>query len=311
VLPWHHRGVTDLVRYRSPDEDSARWEGFEFRDGDIVISTRSKTGTTWIQMICALLIFQSPELPEPLWRSSPWLDWLITGREEVYSLLRAQRHRRFIKSHTPLDGIPSDPRVTYIVAARHPLDVAVSLYHQSLNIDRGRLRQLTTRNEPERGLSAAKEEEGATLPPLRDWLVEWIDWDPDPRENLDSLPGFMLHLSDAWDRRTRGNVVLVHYDDLCEDLERQMRCLAVTLGISVEEELWPALVGAATFTRMRSRSHETVPDPSGILKDRSAFFRRGSSGSGTGLLTTAELAGYHTKVSRLAQPDLLAWLHRS
>jgi hypothetical protein len=53
-------------RYQSPDEDSARWLGFPFRQGDIVISTRSKTGTTWVQMICALLIFQDPELPAPL-----------------------------------------------------------------------------------------------------------------------------------------------------------------------------------------------------------------------------------------------------
>ena len=47
-----------LFRYQSPEEDSARWLGFPFRDGDIVICTRSKTGTTWVQMICALLIFQ-------------------------------------------------------------------------------------------------------------------------------------------------------------------------------------------------------------------------------------------------------------
>jgi sulfotransferase family protein len=46
----------------------------------------------------------------------------------VFAQLAAQEHRRFIKTHTPLDGIPLDPRVTYLVTARHPLDVAVSLY---------------------------------------------------------------------------------------------------------------------------------------------------------------------------------------
>jgi len=34
------------VRYVSPDEDSGRWLGFPFPEGDIVISTRSKSGTT-------------------------------------------------------------------------------------------------------------------------------------------------------------------------------------------------------------------------------------------------------------------------
>ena len=119
------------VRYQSEDEDSARWDGFEFRTGDIVISTRSKSGTTWMQQICALLIFQTPELPAPLGRLSPWLDWLITPREQVVARLEAQQHRRFIKTHTPLDGLPLGERVTYIVVGRHPLDMAVSLYYQS------------------------------------------------------------------------------------------------------------------------------------------------------------------------------------
>src|ERR1700690_701421 len=104
------------VRYQSPDEDSGRWLGFPFRDGDIVISTRSKTGTTWVQMICALLIFGTPELPAPLAELSPWLDHLIEPRDAVYARLAAQEgHRRFIKTHTPLDGIPVDPRATYLV----------------------------------------------------------------------------------------------------------------------------------------------------------------------------------------------------
>ena len=37
---------------------AARWADFEFRPGDIVISTLPKSGTTWVQMICALLIFR-------------------------------------------------------------------------------------------------------------------------------------------------------------------------------------------------------------------------------------------------------------
>src|SRR4028118_1066483 len=137
-------GVADpVIRYRSPDEDSGRWDDFRFRAGDIVISTRSKHGTTWVQMICALLVLQTPDLPRPLAELSPWLDWLGTPRDEVFEALEAQTHRRFIKSHTPLDGIPSRPDVTYIVVARHPLDAAVSLYHQSDNLNRARIAELT------------------------------------------------------------------------------------------------------------------------------------------------------------------------
>src|SRR5215467_7195972 len=149
-----------------------------------------------MQMICALLIFQTPDLPAPLGELSPWLDWLVAPAERVFARLEAQRHRRFIKSHTPLDGIPLDPRATYIVVGRHPLDMAVSLYHQGGNINSDRMRELTGRGglEERRPVSAR--------PPLHDWLVSWIGAQNEPGDQLDSLPGVLWHLSDAWSRRT-------------------------------------------------------------------------------------------------------------
>jgi aryl sulfotransferase len=289
-------------RYRSPEEDSGRWVGFPFRDGDIVISSRSKTGTTWVQMICALLIFQTPELPAPLAELSPWLDHLIAPREQVYARLAAQRHRRFVKTHTPLDGFPLDPRATYIVTARHPLDMAVSLYHQGGNIDRARVRELTGRS--------ATAEPPEPRPPLREWLLAWIADDDDPREQLDSLPGVMWHLSDAWARRDQPNVLLVHYDDLLDDLPGQMRRLAGRLDIAVPDDAWPALVRAATFDSMRDRADTLVPTAgTGILKSNAAFFRRGTSGAGREVLSDEEITAYHVRAARLAPPDLLTWLH--
>jgi len=287
-------------RYQSPEEDSARWLGFPFRDGDIVISTRSKTGTTWVQMICALLVFQTPSLPAPLARLSPWLDHAITPRDEVYAQLAAQDHRRFIKTHTPLDGIPLDSRATYIVTARHPLDMAVSLYHQGDNIDRARVRELTGQPEPAEPPRARR--------PLHDWLLRWIADDDDPREQLDSLPGVMWHLSDAWARRGEPNVLIVHYDDLLADLEGQMRRLAGQLGLAIPEQDWPALVAAATFESM-SRGADTLVPSAGILKSNAAFFRRGTSGAGREVLTDDELAAYYARAAQLAPPGLLGWLH--
>src|SRR5450759_177986 len=241
-----------------------------------------------MQMICALLVFQTPDLPGPLPELSPWLDWLIASRADVYARLDAQRHRRFIKTHTPLDGIPLDPRATYIVVARHPLDIAVSLYHHSENIDRARWRQLPGQPEPAQPPSPR--------PPLQ--------------EQPDSLPGVMWHLSDAWARRDQPGIVLVHYDDLSADLDGEMRRLAALLGISVPDDSWPGLVRAATFENMRDRAGRVAPDPAGVLKDKTAFFRRGTSGSGRELLTASELAGYRERTAHLAPPGLLAWLHR-
>jgi hypothetical protein len=265
-----------------------------------------------MQMICALLVHQQPELPAPLATLSPWLDWLLVPRDEVYAILAAQHHRRYIKTHTPLDGVPIDPRTTYIVVARHPLDMAVSLYHQGDNLDRDRIRQLTGAPAPAQPAPAqpAPAQPAPAQPAVAAWLRSWIEDDVEPRDALDSLPGVLWHLSDAWGRRHEPNVVLVHYDDLCGDLDGEMRRLAARLGITVPEAMWPRLAEAATFDRMRAGADRFAPDPAGVLKNRGAFFRRGTSGAGRELLSERDLAAYRVRAAALAPPDLLAWLHR-
>lgn len=260
------------------DDRNAQLQAFPFRAGDIVISTPAKCGTTWMQMICALLVFQTPELPAPLYELSPPL---ATSFEE----LEAQQHRRFIKTHIALDGLPLRPDVSYIVVGRHPLDQAVSLYYQDLNMD-----------------------DDGPAPAVEDWLHARCHGDG-PLKDQDNLDGIMWHLYYAWTLRTRSNVLLTHYDDLSADLDGEMRRIAAWLGITVPGEIWPDLVQAATFEKMKSRADDLAPSPE-ALKDPSAFFRRGRSGSARELLTERDLAAYRARAKALAPADFLAWLHR-
>src|SRR4029079_14554748 len=128
-------GAEAWMRYRSVIADSARWDGFPLRSDDIVISTPPKCGTTWTQMLCALLIFDGPAFPAPLDQVSPWLDMCIRPVAEVNAALGAQTHRRSIKPHTPLDGLPLHADVTYLVVGRDPRDVAISFEHHAANMD--------------------------------------------------------------------------------------------------------------------------------------------------------------------------------
>lgn len=41
--------------------DSTVWNGFDFRDDDVIIATWAKSGTTWMQQIVAQLIFRGAE----------------------------------------------------------------------------------------------------------------------------------------------------------------------------------------------------------------------------------------------------------
>ena len=260
--------VDARIRYRTSREDSARWQGFRFRPDDIVISTPAKAGTTWMHMICALVVFQTADLPAPLSTLSPWLDLRLRPVWEVHDQLENQRHRRFIKTHTPLDGLPIDPRVTYVVVGRDPRDMAVLLHYQRANVKLNIFRRHETKHVP-------------ATPDVRETMLTWMNCDDTPQNNLVTLRGVVWHLADAWSRRRSPNVVLFHYSDLSRDLGAEMRRLAARLGITIPEQTWPALVESATFERMRQRSDDLAPDvPLGIINDSGEFFRSGSSGNG-------------------------------
>ncbi len=117
------------------------------------------------------------------------------------------------------------------------------------------------------------------------------------------------HPLDAWNRRGEPNVRLVHYEDLCADLEGQMSALAQWLDITVNAAVWPQLVRAATFDEMKGRAADLAPDKE-ILADPAEFFRSGRSGGARDVLTDADLDAYYERVSALAPKPFLDWLHR-
>ena len=299
------------MRYHSFLTDSARWEGFRFRPGDIIISTPAKSGTTWMQTICALLIFQTPEFPEPIDRLSPWLEMRLRRRAEVLELYERQTHRRFIKSHTPLDGLPVAEGITYLCVGRDPRDVALSWNAHMENLDLEKtFAALAAAIEP--GDYFEPPPPRPTFTGEREAVRHWID-DPWPLQSLAmSLAGTIHHLKSFWDGRDRDDVVLVHYDDLQLDLEGEMRRLAGRLGIEVPEERWPTLVKAATFGEMRRRADLVAPDTGNrIWKSTEDFFHRGTSGQWSDVFDAELQAHYEARVRELAPPDLAAWLHRA
>jgi hypothetical protein len=304
-------GERELVRYRTAVADSDRWRDFPFRPGDIVISTPAKCGTTWTQMICALLVFQKPVLTQPLTVHSPWLDMLNRPRRDVVADLEAQRHRRFIKTHTPLDGLPLEESVTYICVGRDPRDVALSMDHHQENLDLAAF--IAARD-------AAAAIDGFTPEPMdaserpesawqRFWL--WVDDDTPPAASISSLRTLVHHLQTFWDAPEGADVVMLHYDDLRADLEGQMRALADRLTITVPEQRWPALVNAASFDEMRARAALTAPNVDDrVWRDNQRFFHRGTSGQWRDLLDDDDLDRYRARANAIGASDVINWVHR-
>jgi len=290
--------------------DSGRWDGFAFRSGDIVVSAPIKCGTTWVQMICALLIFGRRTLPSTLDIISPWLDMLMRPLSDVVRDLDAQQHRRFVKSHTPLDGLPFDPRVTYICIGRDPRDAALSFDNHMANLDvNAFLAALESAVDPEdpdifdEFMPRVSRVRAASR---RDRFWEWVDAPVSP-----GLRALVHHLTTFWEARECPNVVLLHYNDLKTDLEGQMRRLATRLDLKISEEVWPELVRAATFEEMRNHADKIVPNATAaIWYDNARFFHKGTSGQWQQLLEAEDVRLYDARVRELAQPDLVAWMHK-
>jgi hypothetical protein len=286
-------------RYHGFFADSARWERFRFRDDDIVISTPSKCGTTWMQHIVGSLVLDRPVLGVPISALSPWLDMLIRTDDEVFGLLDAQQHRRWIKTHTPLDGIPVHPTVTYITVVRHPLDVALSDRDHRANTDLLRASELRSAAAGVADRSLAREPEPIDV---ADYLRWFIDNDVAPTgSGPNGLADFCEQVRTYWAARDAPNVHLFHYTDLWVDLAGEMRRVADALDITVDEARWPGFVEAATLESMKDRAAETAPDAHlGLWQDPQGFFRSGGHRDWAWLLTDSEIAHFHDRLRVLA-----------
>jgi hypothetical protein len=262
-------------------------------------------------MICALLVLQEPELPRPLHLLSPWIDKVTRARKEVFADLHAQTHRRFIKTHTPLDGIPNDPTVTYICVGRDPRDVGLSMDRHIDNMDIPVFLEAREQAAAIDGIELGPLVRGAPRPDgARERFWRWVDDETPPTHSGSSLRFTVAHVQTFRDAPGNLDVVFLHYDELTADLEGQMRQLAARLGIAVDENRWPGLVEAATFQSMRNRAETYVPGGAEYWVDPDAFFSRGTTGQWRDLLDDADRARYAARVRALASEDLAAWLHR-
>ena len=283
--------------------DSARWERFVLRDDDVVITTPAKCGTTWMQTIVGMLLLDRIDLGAPIGMLSPWLDMLTRTEDEVFALLAAQEHRRFIKTHTPLDGVPLVDAVTYIVVVRHPLDVAMSDIDHDENMVEERavaLRTAVAGDGPDR----------ATEPPEDPvaFLRWFIDNDEQPTgSGPHGLQDYCEQVRTYWEARDLPNVHLFHYADLWADRDGQMRRVAAALGIPVDEARWPPFVEAAGLASMRARAADTAPDAHmGIWRAPERFFRVGGRRDWASLLGPDGVAHFDERFAALAG-DAAAW----
>ncbi|MEO1017873.1 MAG: sulfotransferase domain-containing protein [Pseudomonadota bacterium] len=300
-------GLPERARvYRNHHLDSTRWDTFRPRGGDIVIASSYKSGTTWTQAIVAHLLFQGKEFPAPVWRMSPWLDRRVIPLDQMLADLEAQRHRRFIKTHLALDGLPYFPEFRYIFVGRDGRDVAMSLWNHYCNYSETSFREYN--DTPGRV--------GPELPPppagldafWRGWCTRgWFDWEQD------GWP-FWSHFSTTqawWRYRHLPNMLLVHYADLKQDPSGSIMRIAEFLEIDLEPERVEPIIEATSFTAMRQRGADYVPGGGARFKNGPAgFLHKGTNRQWEGTISPEDLDLYDTAAKRALTDECRRWLEQ-
>jgi len=276
--------------------DSTVWNRFPVRDDDIIVSTYGKSGTTWTQQIVGQLVFRGdPDIRVA--ELSPWLDMRIVPEKEKFALLAAQTHRRFIKTHLPLDAFVFHPQLKHIYIARDGRDSAWSFYNHHCAF------------KPEI-YNIFNNTPGRVGPPLlppdpdiRRYFIAWMENDGWP------MWSFWDNARTWWTARRHPSVLMLHFADMKKDLEGAIRRIAAFLDIDVDRETFERVVKHSSFDFMKRHADHAAPLGGAIFEGGAgAFINKGTNGRWRDVLTAEDIARYEDRAVQELGPECARWL---
>jgi aryl sulfotransferase len=295
--------MTDAVRWpeksremHSHHFDSTIWNDLQFRNDDIVIASYAKSGTTWMQQIIAQMLFSGePDLQVA--EMSPWMDLRVPPKEVKLKEVEAQAHRRFMKTHLPVDALVYSPTAKYLYIGRDARDIVWSLHNHH-------------RNANALWYEALNDTPGRVGPPIEpppeDVVQYWADW-----FEGDGYPfwSFWENVRSWWEIRDLPNLMLLHFSDLRRDMPGQMRRIAEFLGIPIDESRWDRIVEYCTFDWMKANAVKSVP-LGGAFWDAGAqvFIHRGVNGRWSEHLSEEQCRAYEERCVEELSEECAHWL---
>lgn len=276
--------------------DSTIWNDFEFRDDDIIIGTYAKSGTTWMQQIIAQLLFDGVEGLETA-EMSPWMDLRIPPKSVKLEAVAAQTHRRFLKTHLPVDALVFSSRAKYVYIGRDGRDVVWSMYNHHANAN-------------DTWYEALNDTPGRAGPPIDRpvddvvaYFNDWIDRDGHP------WWPFWENIRSWWEIRDLPNVYFVHFNALKADMSGEIRKLAEFLDIPINEDRWGEILHHCSFDYMKENATKSVP-LGGVAWEGGArtFIHKGVNGRWKDLLSNDEIERYESRALDELGEECAAWL---
>ncbi|MBV9904532.1 MAG: sulfotransferase domain-containing protein [Alphaproteobacteria bacterium] len=274
--------------------DSRRWNDFVFRDDDIVIATWSKSGTTWTQQIVSQLVFQGDA--HVFGQSiSPWIDFQL--REGDPEMAVKQTHRRFMKTHLPLDALVFSPKAKYLYVGRDARDIIWSFHHHLTSFTPYALaRQQQT-------AAMAGDMAPPPIPPdVRAFYNIFL------ANDANSPTSLFANVQGWWDARKLPNVMLLHYANLKADLPGEMRRIAKFLDIKIDESKFGDMLLHCSLEHMKDVGSEDEFLTKMFDGGARTFVNKGTNGRWRDVLSPEEVALADQIAAQRLTPDCAHWL---
>ncbi|HXZ68910.1 MAG TPA: sulfotransferase domain-containing protein [Alphaproteobacteria bacterium] len=287
-----HRKTRDVLNHH---QDSTNWDFVEFREGDIVAANWAKAGITWLQQILLQLIHGGDPAVK-VRDSGIWLDWWTIPKSDIPKWTSAIPGRRVFKTHLPADALNLLPQVKYIYIGRDVRDIIWSFYPHLMNYTDDLI--ALANSAPHR-----KAERDFVVPTtdIRAYYHSFLENDGAP------YWPFWESVQSWWDVRELPNVMLVHYQNLKDDLPGMIQKIAAFIEAPIANEAWPKILEHCSFTYMKAHKDELLPIDS--FKDKGAtFMHKGETGRWRATLSPEEIDKADRIASEHLSPDCAHWL---
>lgn len=266
-----------LACHHSPRSSSLEFEmryrrylaEFGESESDIIISTFSKSGTTWMQMILYQLTTGGQMDFDHLFDISPWI-WYAALRNTQPAKTPAPR---LLKSHDRYGRFAGGRKGRFVFVVRDGRDVCLSLFHHRRNF---------------------KRYDGSFEQHFDEFIngteYNWFD-----------------HIRPWLDNRSGLPIIYIRFEDLKNDFSHTVSRLAENLGIPVTAETMARVTERCSFDFMKRHEARFAPrnehfsGMAGVpyhVRNPDQFIRHGIVGEGVATLSPSQLATYRDRFDK-------------
>ncbi|XP_076822462.1 amine sulfotransferase-like [Clavelina lepadiformis] len=250
------------------------------KEGDVVVAAYAKTGTSWMSELTRNILYCNDD--EMLKKSKAmnfFYAYLEYGPESKYEVVnKLDIPRKVMGTHLPAPLINFDKikksgaKIIYIM--RNPKDQAVSWYYFS------------------------RSQIFAKYPPYNEWYTDdkkaFFDGYLTGQHKLFAKEGegYLEHIKEWYPHRNDSNIMFVTFEDLKENIQREIKNIANFLDINLSDEDVAKVTERTSLDSMRKAEQEKVDTFFKVL-------RKGSVGKWKDYLTVSQSEFVDEKVKQV------------